>query len=121
STGRNLAIRFASRNGHAAVVRMLLQDERIDPSDENNEAIQMASSRGHFCIVRLLLQDGRTDPSTDSDWALRQAFDHGHDDVVRLLLQDERISHSPAAMVKHSNTGLIQHVDHSLSLPLTLE
>jgi len=41
------------------VVKLLLQDERVDPSDNNNWAIQMASKNGHIEVVKLLLQDKR--------------------------------------------------------------
>jgi hypothetical protein len=31
-----IAIRLASKNGHIEVVKCLLQDSRVDPSDYNN-------------------------------------------------------------------------------------
>jgi len=39
-SGANGAIQSASKNGHLAVVDLLLQDERVDPSDGDNCAIQ---------------------------------------------------------------------------------
>ena len=36
----NYAIQLASENGHLEVVERLLQDERVDPSADNNYAIQ---------------------------------------------------------------------------------
>ena len=57
--GNNYAIRWASNNGHLEVVRLLLNDSRVNPSANNNEAIQRASKRGHFEIVELLRSDYR--------------------------------------------------------------
>ena len=88
------AIRFASMEGHIEVVRLLLQDPRVDPSVSNNEAILNAVSNGHTEIVRLLLQDPRVDPTDDNNWAIRDASELGHTEVVRLLLQDPRVDPS---------------------------
>jgi len=55
----NWAIRVASVDGHSEVVKLLLQDPRVDPSDDDNYAILLASGNGHLEIVKLLLQDPR--------------------------------------------------------------
>ena len=43
------------------MIKLLLDDGRIDPSINNNFAIRIASSNGHFNIVKLLLNDTRVD------------------------------------------------------------
>ena len=43
------------------IVKILLKDERVDPSDQNNDAIQWASEKGHLEVVKLLLKDKRID------------------------------------------------------------
>jgi ankyrin repeat protein len=55
----NYAIRTASENGYAEIVRLLLKDGRADPANNNNDPIKRASSRGRTEVVRLLLEDGR--------------------------------------------------------------
>jgi len=45
---------WAGRNGHLEVVRLLLQDPRVNPAVMNNWAIQGASRNGHTEVVRLL-------------------------------------------------------------------
>ena len=55
----NWAIRVASVDGHSEVVKLLLQDPRVDPSDDDNYAILLASDNGHSEVVKLLLQDER--------------------------------------------------------------
>ena len=48
-----------SSNGYIEIVKILLQDNRVDPSDRNNYAIQCAMENGHIEIVKLLLKDKR--------------------------------------------------------------
>jgi hypothetical protein len=70
------------------VVRLLLSDERVDPSADTNYAIQVASENGHVEVVRLLLSDERVDPSDGKNGAIRCASKNGHIEVVKLLLSD---------------------------------
>jgi ankyrin repeat protein len=88
------AIRLASKNGHVEVVKLLLNDPRVDPSAENNYAIRLASENGHVEAVKLLLNDPRVDPSAENNDAIRWASKNGHAEVVKLLLNDPRIDPS---------------------------
>lgn len=83
----NSAIRLAAEHGRAEVVRLLLQDERVDPTD----ALQYAVRQGHAAVVELLLRDNRVDPSIGNNKAFHEACERNYDKVVKLLLQDGRI------------------------------
>jgi len=48
---------MAALYGHLEVVKILLEDSRVDPSDQNNFAIHEAEENGHLDIVRLLLDN----------------------------------------------------------------
>ena len=88
----NEAIIWASGNGHPDVVRLLLNDSRVDLSAQDNEAIIWASGNITCSdLVSLLLEDPRVDPSAQDNLAIFQAFVFGHFDIVRLLLRDHRI------------------------------
>jgi hypothetical protein len=52
----NVAIRIASRRGHAEVVRSLLEDPRVDRYSRNDEAMRGARQNGYEAVVRQLLQ-----------------------------------------------------------------
>lgn len=83
---------FSSENGYLEIVKLLLEDEQVDPSDDNNYALKLACESGHLEIVRLLLEDKRVDPS-DSYYSydsLAIASEKGHLDIVELLIYDER-------------------------------
>lgn len=82
---RNYPIRLASQNGHTDVVRLLLQDDRVNPASNSNQALLSASKRGHVGVVRLLLQDRRVEPAIND--AIRVASTYRHADVVALLFQ----------------------------------
>ena len=86
----NYAIRWASENGHIAIVDRLLQDGRVDPSAFNNFAIKWASNNGHIAVVDRLLQDGRVDPSAFDNFAIKLSSQNGHFAVVERLKQEAR-------------------------------
>lgn len=64
SFDENLPIRWASGDGYTEIVRILLNDPRVDPSaapmsSPDRSSIRVASEYGHIEIVRLLLNDPR--------------------------------------------------------------
>lgn len=73
------------------VVQRLLQEDRIDPSINNNSAIKRASEYGYPATVAMLLQDSRVDPSVSDNYAIQWAARNGHLEVVNLLLKDRRV------------------------------
>jgi ankyrin repeat protein len=90
---KNTTILFQEsiRQGRVEVVRLLLSENRVDPSYDDDDAIQSASDNGHIEVVRLLLSDNRVDPSTYNNFAIQSASSNGHVEVVRLLLSDNRV------------------------------
>jgi len=44
SANNNYAIRWASQNGHTDVVKLLLADERVDPSADDHRSAMLAAS-----------------------------------------------------------------------------
>jgi hypothetical protein len=45
-----------------------MQDERVDPSADDNYAMRLAAERGHIAVIERLLQDKRVDPSADDNY-----------------------------------------------------
>ncbi len=81
------ALILASKIGHPEVVKLLLADDRVDPS---YKAIIQASRYGHPEVVKLLLTDDRIDPSAQNNDAIMRASSEGNLKVVKLLLADKR-------------------------------
>ena len=90
SAENNDAILFASMH-YSEVLKILLEDPRVDPSANDNFALRLASAEGHTEVVRILLADERVDPSAKDNEALRWASSEGHTEVVNLLLADPRV------------------------------
>jgi ankyrin repeat protein len=89
-TENNAALDLASRNGHTEIVKLLLNDPRIDPTF-NNYAIQLSSSNGHFEIVKLLLKDKRVEPNVDNNYPFRAALTKGYINIKELLFKNESV------------------------------
>ncbi|XHF98658.1 hypothetical protein AWENTII_002203 [Aspergillus wentii] len=56
----------AAENGHVEVVKLLLQDGRVNPDMHDSQgrtALSWAMGKGHQDVVRLFLGDGRADPN----------------------------------------------------------
>ena len=89
-----LALRWASRHGHTAMVVWLLRDARVDPRAREQEALRDACEYGHHDVVERLLDDERADPSAWNQCAVRWASRNGHASVVQRLLRDPRVDPS---------------------------
>lgn len=57
---RQHAFLYAVQFGHVKLVRMLLDDPRVNIENDSDMAIQWAVTHGHVEVVKLLLQDSRT-------------------------------------------------------------
>lgn len=90
----NQAIQWASRNGFAEIVDLLLYDSRVDPTANDNNSIKQAVFNNHKEVLELLLKDRRCDPSVDENLILRHACKNGFGEIVRLLLDDPSVDPS---------------------------
>jgi hypothetical protein len=65
--------------------RLLLADDRVDPSADSNVALQYAAEYGHASVVELLLDDDRVVSSWGVNDALWCAQEAGHQLVVKVF------------------------------------
>jgi Ankyrin repeats (3 copies) len=82
------ALEFAVRNGHLAVVEVILAEAdkvSLFYPPRPYKLLELAASCGHAPIAALLLDRG-ADPASGDSISLRQAAYHGHLSVVRVLL-----------------------------------
>lgn len=61
---RNIILRSAALSGNAPLVKVLLDDPRVDPTDKDDEAMQNAIMEGNHEVVGVLLVDGRASVET---------------------------------------------------------
>lgn len=103
---------------HYKLCKILLDDERVDPTFKKNIALRHATTNNNIRVVELLLkdkriepghciryaayggfleivncllQDPRVDPSADNNIAIRYATERNHIEIVKLLLEDSRV------------------------------
>ena len=90
----------ACRKGHTKIVRLMLQDKRINPTKSNNSAVMLTIKNNHLEIVRLLLADKRINPNFDQDILFRTICTDGNSELVKLCLLDKRFN--PSIMHNYS-------------------
>jgi hypothetical protein len=87
-------IRLASQSGHIDMIKLLLDDERVDPATRDNETIMHACDSGNLEVVQLLAKDHRIDPVTSKNAILAAACQTGNSQVVQEMLIDPDVDPS---------------------------
>ena len=106
-----IVLKIAIGGGHTKVLELLLKDNRVDPSYDNNCLIQEACHNYAFGyeLVEILLKDPRVDPTDDGNLAIEYASENDDYELVKLLLGDIRINNADSiniairTAIKHGN------------------
>lgn len=85
------ALAEAAFFGELGAMRLLLEDERCDPSWNQSIALYHAVNNGSFEGVKLLLESPRLNIAACNYRAVRLARSHGSHDILSILLLDERV------------------------------
>jgi ankyrin repeat protein len=107
----NSAIQLASENGHvkavklllclSEVVDLLLESNKVLPSDRNNNSLFLAAQSGNMAICKSLLRDSTVREHHGITEIIQIAYQKNHFKIVTLLVQSVRISvHSLKALKK---------------------
>ena len=122
----NTALMLAAREGHAAIVDMLLTGSSVGPGHANQfgyMALIIAAREGHSEIVSALLADQRVDPNyagEGGNTALIIAAQNGRSDSVSALIDDPRIDLSHADQAKKAIIAATKF-EHDKTLGLLLK
>jgi hypothetical protein len=87
----NDALQLAVTYGRADMVRLLINDQRIDLSANDYYCFKEAATEGWIDVVRAHLEDPRVDILADENHAIIVASEKGYSEMVKLLIQDTRI------------------------------
>ena len=68
------------------VLQMLLKDDRVDVTYDNDYPIKYATYHGNYKVVYYLLNDKRVNGATHNNLPIRIASERGHSNIVKLLL-----------------------------------
>lgn len=75
------------------IIKVILNDSRLDPYFDNNILIQESCYYGHEKLL-LLLNDHRANPSFNINYSIRFASANGHLEILKILLSDKRVNSS---------------------------
>jgi len=84
----------ASESGRIEIIKLLLDDGRVDPSAWNNKAIHYCSVSNNLAIVRLLLNDPRVDINKCGNSIITTAVKSGNPGIVKEILKYPQVDPS---------------------------
>ena len=90
----NIGILLACENGHIDIVKLLLQDKRVNPTDRVLPLVKFAA------FLDYTIEDITTSHNEDEEKdilytdCIDKSYENGHYDIVKLLLNDERVKNS---------------------------
>lgn len=91
----NNSLVIAAYNSNYQAVKLLLKDDRFDPSFENNQALMDAFSNDDKKMVKLLLKDSRVNPTDQYHFSLFYSLKFKLFDLLELLLNHKSFSFIP--------------------------
>ena len=80
----------AIHEGNAPLVRILLEDGRVDPSADDNRLVYIAAGRFRSEVLQIFLNDPRVDPSKPYNNPLESAKKY-NEESMNILLKDPRV------------------------------
>ncbi|KAK4163274.1 hypothetical protein QBC43DRAFT_301253 [Cladorrhinum sp. PSN259] len=103
---------YAARNGHEAIVKMLLYTGQVDvdakDSRDGHTPLSYAAKNGHEAVVKLLLATDQVDVNSKDIYGytpLCSAAWNGHEAIVKVLLATEQVDIN-SKMTDHGRTTL---------------
>ncbi|MBT4963220.1 MAG: hypothetical protein HOI53_04195 [Francisellaceae bacterium] len=80
--------------GHSEIVRILLNDDRVDLSlfVGENSLLVKAVYAGHLSVVKVLLESQKVNPSNDGNLALKVSAGAGQPEILNELMKSERVN-----------------------------
>lgn len=82
---------YACKNGHDKTVKVLLEDDRFDPSALDSYCLRKACKYGHLKVVELLLNNGRADPNSGNGECIYYAAERNYTEIYEALTLDWRM------------------------------
>lgn len=95
-------------------IELLLEDERINPADQDNLAfiyLCFHSTKEGLKFIKRFLNDTRFNPSAQNNRALVESFAYNSLDIAYELLQDKRVNPNP-----DSNAVMIDCLEKAILL-----
>lgn len=97
-------------SGNVEIVKSLIENDLVDPSEQNNYAIIIASRDNKLEIIKQLLKDDRVDASDNNNKAIRLAFKNEHYEIVKLLFNIEKVYRKLSKYQNHVWRRINEHI-----------
>ena len=81
----NSHICVAADFGYVDILKLLLKDDRLNPSNSDNCALTRAVLRNHIEVVELLTNDNRVQPLWEESYVIQHAKLYNYHEVVFLI------------------------------------
>ncbi len=86
SFDQNYAIQRACRLGLDQIVKLLIDDYRVDPGSSDNICLEYATEHNHVKVVEILCKSPKVNPTANNYSAFCLACRKGHDQIVSILI-----------------------------------
>jgi ankyrin repeat protein len=90
----NNAVIHACKNGHIEVVKLLINDKRVNPAANGNMALWYTANNNHPHITQLLLKQPKVNPTAKNNEFIREAIKNNNLDVAYLLWCNKRVQNT---------------------------
>lgn len=117
--GANLAddrtyLNTAIENNNPEMVKLILDDGRVNPNFAENFAILQAVDMNYYDIVKILMEDKRVDPSDRNNRIFFRAYAIGYKKIAKLLLTDKRVEDKLSTLQKKYYKEELENVNESI-------
>lgn len=127
SRGLRTPLGWAVYHGHDAVVKLLLETNKVDPDSKDNNGVaplSWAAYNEHDAIVKLLLDTNKVEPDSkgiDGLTPLGWATYHGNDAIVKLLLDTNKVDPDSKSIAGLTLLGLATYHGHDTIVKMLLD
>ncbi|KFY29889.1 hypothetical protein V493_02217 [Pseudogymnoascus sp. VKM F-4281 (FW-2241)] len=118
---------LAAKDGHEAVVKLLLEKQGVEPNSKDNNSqtpLSLAAESGYGAVVRLLPAKDSVDPDPKDSYGqtpLSWAVKRGHEAVVKLLLATEGVDPNSRDAIDQTPLLLAAEAGHEEVVKILLE
>lgn len=87
---RSYAFRIGCENDWRGVIKMLLTDDRVDPTEHDNDALYVAARKNRIEITEILLNHPKVEPSDSDNRAIKWARKMNNHTIINMLERHSR-------------------------------
>lgn len=87
-------INRATRKCLVKFVKLIIEDDRFDPSYNGSECLAVACDMGNIEITKIIIEHPKAEPEKSENLSIWTANEAGHHDIVKLLWNEKSIKNT---------------------------